>query len=153
YRDMVDLQHRLVTDVLGIKRLHAIVGLSMGGMNAWQWATTYPDEVRGIMTVVALPTPIAGRNLLWRRIVIDSIRSDPEWQNGDYTKPPAGWVRSGPLYRMMLDGVPRLQREITDTGAADRYVKQEFEQARLRDANDVLYALEAANDFDVRPQL
>jgi homoserine O-acetyltransferase len=52
YRDMVDLQHRLVTQTLGIKHLHAILGMSMGGMNAWQWAEAYPDAMDGIMPVV-----------------------------------------------------------------------------------------------------
>jgi homoserine O-acetyltransferase/O-succinyltransferase len=54
YNDMVDLQHKLVTETLGIKRLHAILGMSMGGMNAWQWAEAYPDAMDGIMPVVAL---------------------------------------------------------------------------------------------------
>jgi homoserine O-acetyltransferase/O-succinyltransferase len=55
YRDIVDLQHRLVTETLGIKHLHAILGMSMGGMNAWQWAEAYPDEMNGVMAVVAFP--------------------------------------------------------------------------------------------------
>jgi homoserine O-acetyltransferase len=83
YRDMVDLQHRLVTQTLGIKHLHAILGMSMGGMNAWQWAEVYPDAMDGIMPVVSQPIPVSGRNLLWRRMVIDDIRSDPEWQEGN----------------------------------------------------------------------
>src|ERR1700761_732975 len=74
YRDIVDLQHKLVTETLGIKRLHAILGISMGGMNAWQWAEAYPDAVDGIMPVVTLPIPVSGRNMIWRRLAIDSIR-------------------------------------------------------------------------------
>src|ERR1700731_2678810 len=85
YRDMVDLQHRLVTETLGIKRLHAIFGMSMGGMNAWQWAEAYPDAMDGVMAVVTLPTKVSGRNLIWRRMAIDYIQSDPEWKNGNYT--------------------------------------------------------------------
>src|ERR1700741_2802613 len=77
YADIVDLQHKLVTETLGIKHLRAIVGMSMGGMNAWQWAEAYPDMMDGVMPVVSLPTKVSGRNLLWRRLVIDAIRSDP----------------------------------------------------------------------------
>ena len=66
YRDMVDLQHKLVTETLGIKHLHAILGISMGGMNAWQWAETYPDAMDGVMPVVSLPIKVSGRNLPWR---------------------------------------------------------------------------------------
>jgi homoserine O-acetyltransferase len=68
YNDMVDLQHKLVTETLGIKRLHAILGISMGGMNAWQWAEAYPDDVEGVMPVVSLPSKIAGRNAIWRHL-------------------------------------------------------------------------------------
>jgi homoserine O-acetyltransferase len=79
YSDMVNLQHRLVTETLGIEHLHAILGMSMGGMNAWQWAEAYPEAMDGIMPVVSMPIPISGRNMLWRRMVIDAIRSDPQW--------------------------------------------------------------------------
>jgi homoserine O-acetyltransferase len=52
YGDIVDLQHKLVTETLRIKHLHAILGMSMGGMNAWQWAEAYPDAMDGVMPVV-----------------------------------------------------------------------------------------------------
>jgi homoserine O-acetyltransferase len=61
YGDIVDLQHRLVTETLGIERLHAILGMSMGGMNAWQWAEAYPDAVEGVMPVASLPIKVSGR--------------------------------------------------------------------------------------------
>ena len=72
------------------KRLRAILGMSMGGMNAWQWAERYPDRADAIMPVVSMPAPVSGRNLLWRRMAIAEIRNDPDWQRGDYTKPPLG---------------------------------------------------------------
>ncbi len=70
YGDIVDLQHKLVTETLGIKHLRAILGMSMGGMNAWQWAEAYPDAMDGVMPVVSLPIKVSGRNMLWRRMVI-----------------------------------------------------------------------------------
>jgi homoserine O-acetyltransferase len=75
YGDMVDLQHKLVTETLGIKHLRAILGLSMGGMNAWQWAEVYPAMMDGIMPVVSLPFKVSGRNLLWRQIVIQDTHA------------------------------------------------------------------------------
>jgi homoserine O-acetyltransferase len=66
---MVDLQHRLLTETLGIQHLRAILGMSIGGMNAWQWAEAYPNAMDGVMPVVSMPIPISGRNMLWRRIV------------------------------------------------------------------------------------
>lgn len=153
YGDMVDLQHRLVHDVLGIQKLHAIVGLSMGGMHAWMWAERYPEEVAGIMPVVSLPARISGRNLVWRRIVARTIREDPEWKGGEYRAPPRGWLEAFPLFRMMLDGVPHLQAIAPDRAAADEFVASAVEQAKSIDANDVLYSLESSEDYDPEPAL
>jgi homoserine O-acetyltransferase/O-succinyltransferase len=90
YRDIVDAQHKLVTETLGINHLHAILGMSMGGMNAWQWAETYPDAMDGVMPVVSLPIRVSSRDMLWRRMAIDDIQSDPEWNGGNYARPPTG---------------------------------------------------------------
>lgn len=141
YNDLVDIQHRLVSETLGIKRLHAILGVSMGGMNAWQWAEAYPDEVSAIMPVVSFPVSVSGRNLLWRRMAIAEIRSDPEWQRGDYTKPPLGFTQASLLLRMMIDGVPHLQAAIPDTKAAEEYMATIVKQNAQADPNDLLYSL------------
>jgi homoserine O-acetyltransferase/O-succinyltransferase len=153
YGDIVDLQHKLVTETLGIKHLHAILGMSMGGMNAWQWAEAYPDAMDGVMPVVSLPIKVSGRNLLWRRMVIDAIRSDPEWNRGNYTKPPTGWLRGYEVLRMMIDGVPHLQTVITDGPAADRFIADARKQAEPVDANDILYSLKSSADYDPQPGL
>jgi homoserine O-acetyltransferase/O-succinyltransferase len=148
YRDMVDLQHRVVVETLGIGRLHAIIGVSMGGMHAWLWAEEYPGDVEAVMPVAAVPTRIAGRNLVWRRIVTRSIRGDPSWQGGEYQQPPRGWLESFPLFRMMSDGVPHLDATVRDRAAADVFIETAVDQARAQDANDALYALESSADYD-----
>ncbi len=153
YNDLVDLQHKLITETLGIKRLHAILGVSMGGMNAWQWAEAYPDDVAAIMPVVSLPVSVSGRNLLWRRMAIAEIRSDPEWQRGDYTKPPLGFTQASLLLRMMIDGVPHLQAAIPDTKAAEEYMATIVKQNARADPNDLLYSLESSADYDPEPGL
>src|SRR5579863_6793931 len=153
YRDIVDLQHKLVTETLGINHLHAILGMSMGGMNAWQWAEAYPNTTDGIMPVVSMPIPISGRNMLWRRIVIDAIRSDPQWNGGNYTAPPQGWLKAFPLMGMMLDGVPHLQVLVPDGPAADRFIADARSQAISIDANDILYSLSSSADYDPQPGL
>jgi homoserine O-acetyltransferase/O-succinyltransferase len=153
YNDMVDLQHELITNTLGIRHLHAILGMSMGGMNAWQWAEAYPDAMDGIMPVVALPTKVSGRNLLWRRIVIDGIRTDPDWKNGNYDVPPAGFLKDYAVLRMMIDGVQHLQTEIPDGTAADKFMAGLRQQASKIDANDMLYALKSSADYDPEPNL
>jgi homoserine O-acetyltransferase len=154
YRDIVDLQHRLVTETLGIKHLHAILGMSMGGMNAWQWAEAYPNEMDGVMPVVALPIPISGRNLLWRRVLIDLITSDPEWDAGNYTKAPRGWVHAYANARWMIDGVPHLQATVVDVAAADAFIEEAEKEASARDANDLIYSLRSSmNDYNPEPGL
>ncbi|SHN70999.1 alpha/beta fold hydrolase [Bradyrhizobium erythrophlei] len=153
YGDIVDLQHKLVTETLGIKHLHAILGISMGGMNAWQWAEAYPDMMDGVMPVVSLPIPVSGRNLLWRRMVIDTIRSDPEWKNGDYTTTPHGWIIGYNILRMMIDSVSALQHEVADGPAADKFLDVNRFTAEHVDANDILYSLKSSFSYDPEPEL
>ena len=153
YADMVDLQHRLVTETLGIAHLHAILGMSMGGMNAWQWAEAFPDAMDGVMPVVSLPMPISGRNMLWRRIVIDAIRSDPQWNGGNYVSQPQSWLNASPLMGMMLDSVLHLQALVPDGSAADRFIADARGQAMSIDANDILYSLSSSADYNPEPGL
>jgi homoserine O-acetyltransferase/O-succinyltransferase len=153
YNDIVDLQHKLVTETLGIEHLHAILGMSMGGMNAWQWAEAYPDMMDGVMPVVSLPISVSGRNLLWRRMVIDAIRSDPEWKNGDYTETPRGWIVGYNILRMMIDSVSALQHEVPDGTAADKFLGINRFTAEHVDANDILYSLKSSFSYDPEPDL
>jgi len=153
YQDMVDLQHKLVVEVLGIKRLRAILGMSMGGMNAWQWAEMYPDEVEAVMPVVSLPVKVSGRNLIWRRMAIDDIQSDPEWNNGNYTSPPRGWTRAYQLLRLMIDGVPHMQAIAPDAATADKFISDAASQAAGAEPIDVLYSLKSSADYDPEPDL
>jgi homoserine O-acetyltransferase len=153
YGDIVDLQHKLITETLAIKRLRAIIGLSMGGMNAWQWAEAYPDAMDGIMPVVSLPVPVSGRNLIWRHLAIDYIRDDPDWENGNYARPFRGFREGFQLLRMMIDGVPHLQAIAPDSRSADQFIADAAAQSAGGDANDLLYSLKASADYDPEPQL
>jgi homoserine O-acetyltransferase/O-succinyltransferase len=153
YGDIVDLQHKLLIETLGIKHLHAILGMSMGGMNAWQWAEAYPDMMDGVMPVVSLPISVSGRNLLWRRMVIDAIRSDPDWKGGDYTQPPRGWVDGYRVLRMMIDSASALQQQIPNGAAADKFLTTTRMQAEQVDANDMLYSLKSSFSYDPEPKL
>jgi homoserine O-acetyltransferase/O-succinyltransferase len=153
YGDIVDLQHRLVTETLGIKRLHAIVGMSMGGMNAWQWAEAWPDAVEGIMPVVSLPVPVSGRNLIWRRMAIGYIENDPDWKGGNYTSPPRGWTNAYELLRLMIDGVPHMQAIAPDAAGADKFITEAAAQAAGAQPIDALYSLKSSADYNPEPGL
>ena len=153
YNDIVDLQHKVVTQTLGIRHLHAVIGMSMGGMNAWQWAETYPEMMDGAMPVVSLPIPVSGRNLLWRRMVVDAIRTDPDWKNGDYTETPRGWIAGYGILRMMIDSAPALQQEVPDENAADKFLATNRFAAEHVDPNDILYSLKSSFSYDPQPGL
>ena len=74
YLDMVEAQRRLLTEGLGVTHLRLVMGTSMGGMHTWLWGELHPDMMDALMPLASLPTQIAGRNRVWRRMVIDAIR-------------------------------------------------------------------------------
>jgi homoserine O-acetyltransferase/O-succinyltransferase len=153
YGDLVSLQHRLVTEGIGIKRLHAIVGLSMGGMNAWQWVERYPEAVNAVMPVVSLPVKVSGRNLLWRRLAINWIRNDPGWMNGNYDHNPNSFAQAWQLATLMIEGVPHLQKTLTDRETTEVFIAGLTKQADAMDANDVLYSIDSSRDYDPESKL
>src|SRR5213079_622030 len=93
YRDMIEAQHRLLTEGLKVNHLRLVMGTSMGGMHSWLWGSMYPDSIDALMPLASLPTQISGRNRVWRRVIIDAIRNDPDWKGGDYTDPPKQALR------------------------------------------------------------
>ena len=151
YGDMVDLQHKLVTETLGIKHLHAIIGMSMGCMNAWQWAEAYPNAMDGIMPIACFPAPISGRNLLWRRMFVLSVKYALANGNFDHqSRPPAV---APALIRMMIDGVPHLQAEVTTPQSADAFIEQVGNNLRARTGIMPSTRLKPSEDFDAEPGL
>ncbi len=108
YRDMIEAEHRLLTDGLGVNHLRLVMGTSMGGMHTWLWGETYPDFMDALMPLASVPTEISGRNRFWRRTAIEAIRTDPEWKGGEYTTQPPGlrtaaallWLEDAELRRV-----------------------------------------------------
>jgi homoserine O-acetyltransferase len=154
YLDMVEAQYRLVTEGLGVNHLRLVMGTSMGGMHTWLWGELYPDFMDALMPLASLPTQIAGRNRAWRRLAIDAIRHDPEWQGGEYKTQPQS-LRTGAEMLYLMSSNPVLRQAETPTLAAtdtalDAFVANYF---KTGDANDYLYALEASADYDPNPAL
>src|SRR6267378_5086532 len=88
YDDMVAAQHELLTKKLGVNHLRLVMGTSMGGMQTWVWGETYPDFMDALMPLASNPVEIAGRNRIWRRMAMDTIRDDPAWSGGEYKPGP-----------------------------------------------------------------
>jgi len=153
YGDMVDLQRKLLADSLRIEHLHAVIGMSMGCMNAWQWAEAYPEAEDGIMPIACFPAPISGRNLLWRRLLIDTVHADPAWNGGNYETQPPSARFAFELARMMIDGVPALQQEVRTPEEADTLLTNVSSQTKALDVNDLLYAFDSSRDFNAEPGL
>lgn len=154
YQDMVLAQYRLLTEHLQINHLRLVMGTSMGGMHSWLWGCTYPAFMDALMPLASAPVAIAGLNRIRRRMIIDSIRNDPEWKNGDYTTQPPGLTAA--FYSLMLMTASPLQlyqqaptREAADA-LFDRRVREGLARA---DANNMLYAYESSRDYDPSRQL
>ena len=154
YRDMVEAQFRLLTEKLEVDHARLVMGTSMGGMHTWLWGQMYPEFTDALLPLASLPGQISGRNRAWRRLVIDAIRNDPEWQGGDYTKQPQS-LRTGAqmLWLMSSNPVLRQQQAPTREKVDEELNKFVADYLKTGDANDMLYALEASNDYDPAPGL
>jgi homoserine O-acetyltransferase len=154
YVDMVEAEYRLVTQGLGVNHLRLAMGTSMGGMHTWMWASRYPDFADAWMPLASLPTQISGRNRVWRRVVIDAIRNDPEWRTGDYAAQPPS-LRTAAQMLWLMSSNPILRQSAAPTrGDADRVIDQYVANyIKTGDANDLLYAFEASHDYDPGPGL
>jgi len=154
YDDMLQAQFRLVTERLGLRHLRLIMGGSMGGMQAWRWGEMYPTFTDALMPLQCLPREIAGMNRMLRRIVIDGIRNDPQWQNGNYNRQPTRGLMTWMEASLALFGNPAGVYKSAPTRAlADAEFDHRVSDALKGDANDVLYAFEASSDYNPASEL
>lgn len=153
YEDMVAAEHRLITEHFGIQRLRLVMGISMGGMHSWLWAIRHPDMMDGIVPIAAQPVAVRGRNLLWRRILARAIREDPEWNGGDYTEPPQGFLSIMPMFDMLVQNPRALEGIANYEDAAEHIAEVDEESIEEDDANNILYRFEASFDYDPEPEL
>ena len=153
YVDMVIATHRLVTEHLGIAHLRLILGTSMGGMHAWMWGGMYPDLMDGLVPIASQPVAISGRNWMYRRIGIEAIRNDPDWNGGNYEKNPTHWAYSAPIAALMTESAVHYQQVAPSRDAMDKLYRETVERAKKLDANNQLYATEAVMDYDPSPGL
>ncbi len=154
YPDMIEAQYRLVTDGLKVNHLRLVMGTSMGGMHTWLWGELHPDFMDALLPLASLPTQISGRNRVWRRMIIDSIRNDPEWLNGDYQSQPQGLKVAAEVLWFMGNNPVQRQKEAPTREQADRVLDTSINNSlKTLDANNVLYALDASRDYDPGPGL
>ena len=155
YDDMVEAQHRLLTEGLGVDHLALVMGTSMGGMHAWVWGETYPDFMDALVPLASVPTAIAGRNRMMRTMIMGAIRGDPAWKGGDYTEPPKQGLTAALDILLMMGSSPLQWHKAAPTrDAADAWLADQItRRLGTTDANDMLYAFDASRDYDPSPQL
>ena len=155
YDDMVDAQHRLLVEGLKVDHLYLVMGTSMGCMHAWVWGERYPTFVDGLVPLACAPTQIAGRNRMMRKMIIDAIRTDPDWRGGDYTAPPERGLRTALAMLFMMTSSPMQQQKSAPTrDSADVFITRYIDgRLHTTDANDMLYAFDASRDYDPSAKL
>ena len=143
YHDMVAAQHRLLTEHLGVNHLRLVMGTSMGGMHTWVWGERYPDFMDALLPLASLPVQIAGRNRMLRRMIMDSIKNDPDWQNGEYKTQPLRGLTQAQYGLLVMTSIPlQWQKEAPTREAADKSFDNRVSAAVAgKDANDMGAAL------------
>ena len=149
YDDMVDAHHRLLTQHLHIPHVRLVIGNSMGGMETWIWAAKHPGFMDIAVPMASLPTEMASRNWMMRRLIIDSIRSDPEWMNGNYTKQPRSAQFASVFYGVATNGGNFGHYKAAPTRQkADQLLDQRLAAPFNADANDLLYQWDSSRDYN-----
>jgi homoserine O-acetyltransferase len=154
YDDMVDAQYRLLTEGLGVKHVRLIIGNSMGGMHAWIWGEKYPDYMDALVPMASQPTEMAARNWMMRRLLIETIRTDPEYAGGNYTSQPRSAKIANYLYGIGTNGGTLAYQKFAPTRAtADKFVDERLAAPFTADANDYVYAWDSSRDYNPAPNL
>jgi homoserine O-acetyltransferase len=149
YDDMVDAQYRLVTEGLGIRHLRLVIGNSMGGMHTWIWGVRYPHMMDALVPMASQPTAMAARNWMLRRMMLETIRNDPDYNGGQYTTQPRMMKYAINAYQIATGGGTLGYQALAPTAAkADRMVDDRLAAPVTADANDFVYQWEASHDYD-----
>ncbi|HXH40606.1 MAG TPA: alpha/beta fold hydrolase [Thermoanaerobaculia bacterium] len=141
YDDMIDLQHRLLADGLGINHLYLVMGTSMGGMHTWMWGERWPDAMDALVPLASAPAQIAGRNRIWRKMMIDDL------QHNDVT--------AAVQILLIVGSAPlQWQKSAPSRDDADHWITDQMKaRVAATDADDLLYAIESSRNYDPSSQL
>jgi len=154
YADMVDAQYRLVAEGLGIKHVRMVIGNSMGGMNVWLWGEKYPGYMDVLVPMASQPTAMASRNWILRRMMLESIRQDPEYANGNYTSQPHSVRLASAFFAFATSGgTLNYQKQAPTRALADKLVDTRLAAPATSDANDFLWQWGSSGDYDASPDL
>jgi homoserine O-acetyltransferase len=144
-RDMVNTQHELLTKALGIQHVKAVMGISMGGMQTFQWMVSYPEFMDKAIPIVGSPH-VAPYDVVFWRLNIDSIEDSAGWNHGDYTENPAKVVHFE-IGELILQTPAEYNRTHTREQVLAALTKAETDKAE--DANNTIRQSEAMMALNV----
>ncbi len=154
YDDMVQAQYRLLSEGLGIKHVRLVLGNSMGGMHTWVWGVKYPEFMDALVPMASQPTEMSARNWMMRRMLIDAVRKDPDYNDGNYTAQPKGLRVANVFYGIATNGGNLAYQGMAPTrAAADKIVDERLAAPFAADANDFVYQWDASRDYNPQPAL
>ena len=150
YHDMVEAEHRLVHEGLRVDHLRLVMGTSMGCMHTFMWGETWPHEMDALMPLACNTVQIAGRNRVWRDMIVQAIRNDPAWKGGDYTEEPIQALTTAADLQVIAGSAPhQMQKSLPTRDLADAYVTRvTAAELKAMDANDTLYQTDSSRDYD-----
>jgi homoserine O-acetyltransferase len=149
YDDMVDAQYRLVTEGLGIKHLRLVIGNSMGGMHAWLWGSKHPTAMDVLVPMAAQPTEMSARNWMMRRMLVETVKADPSYKDGNYTSQPVMMKYASVMFGIATAGGTLNYQALAPTGeAADKNVDDRLKAPFVADANDFVYQWQSSRDYN-----
>jgi homoserine O-acetyltransferase/O-succinyltransferase len=154
YEDMVEAQYRLVNEGLGVKHLRLVIGNSMGGMQTWIWGEKHPSYMDALVPMASQPTEMAARNWMLRRLMLETIRNDPDYNGGNYTAQPRMMRYAIAAYGVASGGGTLAYQTLAPSAAkADKMIDDRLAAPIASDANDFLYQWEASHDYNASAAL
>jgi len=154
YADMVDAQYRLLSEGLGIRHVRLVIGNSMGGMNVWLWGERYPGYMDALVPMASQPTAMAARNWMLRRLMLETVRNDPGYDNGNYVAQPRSLKYAAAFFGIATaGGTLNYQKQAPTRELADRIIDARLAGPAAADANDFLWQWSSSADYDPAPAL
>jgi homoserine O-acetyltransferase/O-succinyltransferase len=154
YSDLVEAQHRLVTEGLGLQRLRLVLGTSMGAMHTWMWGERYPDMMDALLPIASLPEPVDGRNLLWRRLLIKLVQFGEDERRSASVQQPPSLGLAWNIFELMVGSPAILANMFAGPGDADKHIEGVAEEAlKSEKDNDVIWEFDASRDYDPSARL
>jgi homoserine O-acetyltransferase/O-succinyltransferase len=149
YDDMVAAQYKLVTEGMGLRHVRLVLGNSMGGMHTWIWGIAYPESMDALVPMASQPTEMSSRNWMMRRLIIDAIRNDPDWKDGNYSTQPRAFRAANVFYGIATNGgTLAYQKQAPTRELADKLLDERLAATFTADANDFLYQWDSSRDYN-----